>query len=130
MPGMNATGTNTESSTSVIAMIDGVSGVHLGQADYPIALARKVLGPDAIIGATATTTEQARQAESEGATYVGFGPVYNTSSKSNPASVKGLEGLRRAVDAVSIPVIAIAGNHDSEGVRRQLAASPTPVRRR
>lgn len=92
-----------------LALIEGVSGVHLGQADYPIALARKVLGPDAIIGATATTTEQVRQAEREGATYVGFGPVYNTGSKSNPASVKGIEGLRRAVEAVSIPVIAIAG---------------------
>ena len=92
-----------------LALIDGVSGVHLGQSDFPISLARKVLGPDAIIGATATTPQEARNAEEQGATYIGFGPVYNTVSKANPASVKGLDGLRRAVEAVSIPLIAIAG---------------------
>jgi thiamine-phosphate pyrophosphorylase len=92
-----------------LAFLDGASGVHLGQTDYPIDLARRVLGDNAIIGATATTTEQARRAEAEGASYIGFGPVYPTGSKANPASVKGLHGLRRAVDAVSIPVIAIAG---------------------
>src|SRR5690625_475932 len=83
-----------------LALIEGVSGVHLGQADYPIALARKVLGPDAIIGAKATTTEQGRQAEREGATYVGFGPVYHTSSTAKPASVKGTERLRQHVEDV------------------------------
>ena len=85
------------------------SGVHLGQDDFPIADARHVLGDDAFIGATAATGTQARAAEGKGADYVGFGPVFTTDSKANPASVKGLDGLRAACEAVSIPVIAIAG---------------------
>ena len=84
-------------------------GVHLGQADLPVNVARAVLGATRIIGATATTTDQARRAEADGADYVGFGPVYPTGSKSNPASVKGLKGLHEVCGSVGIPVIAIAG---------------------
>ncbi|HET6568558.1 MAG TPA: thiamine phosphate synthase [Rhodothermales bacterium] len=84
-------------------------GVHLGQLDLPVAIARKVLGPEAVIGATATTVRHALRAQDEGADYIGFGPVFETRSKANPASVKGLEGLAEVCAAVSIPVIAIAG---------------------
>ena len=62
-----------------------------------------------MIGATATTAEAAAQAQADGADYVGFGPVFPTASKANPASVKGLDGLARACAAVTVPVIAIAG---------------------
>jgi thiamine-phosphate pyrophosphorylase len=92
-----------------LALLDGVSGVHLGQTDFPVSLAREILGDEAIVGATATTADQARRAEDEGATYIGFGPVFTTKSKANPASVKGLHGLAETVESVSIPVIAIAG---------------------
>jgi thiamine-phosphate pyrophosphorylase len=92
-----------------LALLDGVAGIHLGQTDFPLRLARKILGDDAIIGATATTPDQARRAEDEGASYVGFGPIFPTRSKSNAATVKGLDGLRAATEAVDIPVIAIAG---------------------
>lgn len=92
-----------------IAQAVGAAGVHLGQDDFPIAEARRVLGDDAVIGATATTTAQAEAAEAAGASYIGFGPVFSTTSKKNPASVKGLDGLRAACEAVTIPVIAIAG---------------------
>lgn len=84
-------------------------GVHLGQDDFPVADARRILGPDAVIGATATTVEQAIRAGEEGADYLGFGPVFPTGSKANPASVKGLDGLAAVCRAVSIPVVAIAG---------------------
>lgn len=87
----------------------GAAGVHLGQRDFPVAEARRILGPEVIIGATATTAEQAARVEEEGASYVGFGPVYPTNSKQSPASVKGLAGLTSCCKAVSIPVIAIAG---------------------
>lgn len=88
-------------------------GVHLGQNDFPIDSARKVLGKDAIIGATATKTEQAVEAYEMGADYVGFGPVFPTTSKRNPKSVKGPEGLSDACESVPIPVIAIGGvTHD------------------
>ena len=87
----------------------GADGVHLGQEDFPIALARRVLGSECIIGATATTLEQARQARDEGADYIGFGPVFPSASKDKIASVKGTEALASVCAAVDIPVIAIAG---------------------
>lgn len=92
-----------------LALLDGINGVHLGQNDFPIRLARRILGDDAVIGATATTTDQALRAEDDGASYIGFGPVFPTASKDNPASVKGIAGLMDACRRVSIPVIAIAG---------------------
>ena len=94
-----------------LALAAGADGVHLGALDLPVADARAVfdrLG-GGLVGATATTAEAARRAEAAGADYVGFGPVFPTGSKANPASVKGLAGLERACAAVRIPVVAIAG---------------------
>lgn len=84
-------------------------GVHLGQDDFPVDEARAILGPEPIIGATATKTSQVVKAYEMGADYVGFGPVYRTTSKRNPKSVKGPEGVRAASEAVPIPIIAIGG---------------------
>ena len=92
-----------------LALAVGAVGVHLGQLDLPVAIARRILGPDAVIGATVTDAAQARDAEAAGASYLGFGPVFPTQSKRNPASVKGLDGLAAACAAVEIPVIGIAG---------------------
>ena len=92
-----------------IAQAIGADGVHLGQDDLPISAARDILGPEAIIGGTATTADQAHRAYEEGADYIGFGPVFITQSKFNRSTIKGLEGLAAACDAVPIPVIAIAG---------------------
>lgn len=96
-----------------IAQAVGANGVHLGQNDFPVDAARSVLGSEAIIGATATKTGQVVEAYELGADYIGFGPVFPTTSKRNPKSVKGPEGLAEACDAVPIPVIAIGGvTHD------------------
>lgn len=92
-----------------LALAVGATGVHLGQNDLPISTARAVLGPDAVIGGTATTLEEALQVQDEGADYVGFGPVFPTSSKRNPTSAKGLSTLAIVCSGVTIPVIAIAG---------------------
>jgi thiamine-phosphate pyrophosphorylase len=92
-----------------IVLATGAAGVHLGQSDFPVEEARRILGPDLIIGATASTPDQARRARDLGADYIGFGPVYATASKANPEPVKGVRGLARACEAVEIPVIAIAG---------------------
>ncbi len=92
-----------------VALAVGADGVHLGRRDFPIGEARQILGPGAILGATATTAQHARRAETAGADYVGFGPVFPTRSKDRPAAVKGLRGLTAACRAVDIPVIAIAG---------------------
>jgi thiamine-phosphate pyrophosphorylase len=91
----------------------GGTGLHLGQQDFPIPEARSILGPDAIIGATATKTDQVIEAYEQGADYIGFGPVFPTTSKRNPKSVKGPEGVAEASEAVPIPLIAIGGiTHD------------------
>lgn len=92
-----------------ITLAVGAEGVHLGQDDFPVDAARSILGPERIIGATATTLDQALRAQKLGANYIGFGPVYPTRSKDNPAPVKGLEGLAAVCRAVDLPVIAIAG---------------------
>lgn len=96
-----------------VAQAVGATGVHLGQSDFPVEAARDILGPDVIIGATATKPHQAASAYEQGADYIGFGPVFPTTSKRNPKSVKGPEGLADACAAVPIPVIAIGGiTHD------------------
>jgi thiamine-phosphate pyrophosphorylase len=92
-----------------VALSVEAAGVHLGQRDFPIGKARAVVGPDVLVGATATTAEQAASAYEAGADYIGFGPVFPTSSKRNPESVKGPEGLAAACEAVPIPVLAIGG---------------------
>ena len=92
----------------VLLAVDA-AGVHLGQRDMPVDVARRILGARRIIGASATTVDEALWQEDAGADYIGFGPVFPTSSKANPASVKGLSGLRAVCSAVAIPVIAIAG---------------------
>ena len=92
-----------------LALSVQASGVHLGADDFPVFEARQLLTPPRLIGATATTLEQALAAQDAGADYIGFGPVFRTQSKFNPTSVKGLTQLNRVCQSVSIPVIAIAG---------------------
>ncbi|MFO8233692.1 MAG: thiamine phosphate synthase [Longimonas sp.] len=84
-------------------------GLHVGQDDYPVRIARRVLGPGPIVGASASTIEQAQEAEAGGATYIGFGPIYPTRSKANAGATQGLARLRACCEAVSCPVIAIGG---------------------
>ncbi|MGH9392212.1 MAG: thiamine phosphate synthase [Vicinamibacteria bacterium] len=92
-----------------IALEIKADGVHLGPNDAPIAEARKILGPQAIIGATAHGVEEALAAERAGASYVGLGPIFKTNSKEAPAEPIGLGALRDAKARLGIPVIAIGG---------------------
>ncbi len=92
-----------------VALACDADGVHLGQQDLPISVARKILGPDKIIGGTAANLEQALQVEQEGADYLGFGHIFATQSKEKSTSPKGPDELRKICEAVSIPVIAIGG---------------------
>ena len=91
------------------ALATGADGVHVGDEDLPCADARKLLGRQGIVGVTVRNFIQAAQAKADGATYVGFGPVFATSTKSVPAPVLGLERLAREVAAMWLPVIAIGG---------------------
>jgi thiamine-phosphate pyrophosphorylase len=92
-----------------VALACEADGVHLGQDDFPIPLARTLLGKDRIIGGSAGTLEEALKCYAEGADYVGFGPVYSTSSKDDAGSATGLRALEAAVSGVPIPLVAIGG---------------------
>lgn len=93
-----------------IAKLVCAAGVHLGQEDLPVAAAREILGPHAIIGCSTHTVTQAEAVAREGiADYIGFGPVFPTASKARPDPVQGLGGLREVRRRVSLPIVAIGG---------------------
>jgi thiamine-phosphate pyrophosphorylase len=91
-----------------IALAAQADGVHLGQSDLPCKEARR-LAPYLIIGVSASNADEARQAELDGADYIGAGAVFDTPSKADAGSPIGPDGLRAICGAVSIPVIAIGG---------------------
>lgn len=86
----------------------GADGVHVGQSDTACAEARRVLGPNKIVGVSAQTVEQALKAEADGADYLGVGAVFPTGSKDDADDVSH-ETVRAICNAVSVPVIAIGG---------------------
>ena len=92
-----------------IALASGAAGVHLGQEDMPPALARKMLARNTVIGNSVNTPEEAREAERQGANYVGLGPVFATATKATDLPVVGPEGIRAVRDKISIPIVAIGG---------------------
>ena len=92
-----------------IALAVGAAGAHFGQDDLPVTVGRRILPPEMIIGASARTEEKILEAISAGADYIGFGPIYQTSSKLDAETPKGLEALRRMSEIAQCPVIAIGG---------------------
>ncbi len=92
-----------------VAIAAEADGVHLGQEDFPIPMARELLGEGRIIGGSAATLDEARKCLSEGADYVGFGPVYPTSSKDDAGPVSGIDILKQVVEIIPVPIIAIGG---------------------
>jgi thiamine-phosphate pyrophosphorylase len=96
-----------------VALAAGADVVHLGQDDLPLADAlrlRTELGrPDLVVGFSTHNREQALAAAAQGADYIGFGPVFATTSKLNPDPVVGLEALADVCRAVRVPVVAIGG---------------------
>lgn len=101
-----------------VAMAIGAEGVHLGQSDMPIDTARKILGENMIIGATAKTVEQAQEAYSQGADYLGVGAIYPTTTKVKTV-LTSTQTLDAICKAVPIPVNAIGGlNKDNIDVLR------------
>lgn len=92
-----------------IALIAGADGVHLGQTDLPIAEARRIAGERLFVGVSTHDLDQVRAACAAGADYLGFGPVFATSTKEHPDRVQGIDGLRRAVAVATVPIVAIGG---------------------
>lgn len=91
-----------------VALAIGAEGVHLGQSDMPIGTARKLLGENSIIGATAKTVPQALEAYNQGADYLGVGAIYPTATKVKTV-LTSTETLQNICKAVPIPVNAIGG---------------------
>ena len=92
-----------------VALGSGADGVHLGPEDLSVAAIRKVAPPRFLIGYSTDDPERARQAEAQGADYIGCGAVWTTASKDVGGEAIGLERLAAVASAVKIPVIAIGG---------------------
>jgi thiamine-phosphate pyrophosphorylase len=92
-----------------VALAAHAAGGHVGALDLPVGAARRVLGPTALLGATARAPDRALDAVTAGASYLGVGPCYATTTKDGLPEPIGPAGVARVVAAVGVPVIAIGG---------------------
>lgn len=96
-----------------VALAAAADGVHLGQNDMPLEMARRIAGRSMLIGISAESVQDAVAAEEGGADYLGVSPIYATPTKSDTAPPLGLEGLREVRKRVKIPLVAIGGLNES-----------------
>ncbi len=92
-----------------IALAIGADGVHLGQGDLPCAEARRIAGPNLLIGISVSTVAEAQAAARDGADYLGISPIFDTPTKTDTPPATGIDGLRAIRAAVSLPLVAIGG---------------------
>lgn len=91
-----------------VALAVGADGVHLGQEDFPVSMARR-LAPDLIIGASTHSIEEADRAQAEGASYINIGPIFPTGTKVWEGEFLGVEGLRRIAAVTRVPFSVMGG---------------------
>lgn len=91
-----------------IAKASDADGIHLGQDDLPLKIARDILGPEKIIGLSTHNIKEAIEAQSLGADYIGLGPIFPTETK-NKVSPLGTDIIREVKKSVDIPIVAIGG---------------------
>lgn len=96
-----------------VAMASGADGVHLGQDDMPVIRARKLLGSDAVIGASARSPEEAESAWMEGADYIAANLIFPTDTKTDLGEPLGIEAISELKNASPLPLIAIGGINPS-----------------
>ena len=96
-----------------VALAVDAEGLHIGQSDMPYEIARKLLGPDKIIGLSVENMDDILESNKLDVDYVGISPVYGTPTKTDTAEPFGLEGLRRAVELSVHPTVAIGGMNAS-----------------
>ena len=126
-----------------VAIALGADGVHLGQADMPVAAARRLLGDNAIIGFSTHNLEQVKAALALPINYLAFGPIFQTQSKRNPDPVAGLDALSIIKSLNSrLPVVAIGGidksnvigvwsaGADCAAIISAIVAEPTQIARK
>lgn len=92
-----------------VALAADADGVHLGQSDMHIADARRLLGPERLIGISAESLDDAITAERDGANYIGISPVFSTLTKKDIAQPLGLAGVREIRSRVGLPLVGIGG---------------------
>jgi thiamine-phosphate pyrophosphorylase len=92
-----------------LALLAGADGVHVGDEDLPVPDARRLVGPDLLVGRTTRTLDEARAAVAEGADHVGFGPIFATTTKSLAVPPRGIATLHEVCAALGAPVVAIGG---------------------
>ncbi|MDK2745191.1 MAG: thiamine phosphate synthase [Nitrospira sp. BO4] len=92
-----------------LALSVDADGVHLGQGDLPLSLARAVMGPDKLIGISTHNPEQVSAAIAGGPDYLGFGPIFKPSSKADHDPVVGIKGLKGIRLLTALPIFAIGG---------------------
>jgi thiamine-phosphate pyrophosphorylase len=92
-----------------VALAVKADGVHLGGHSLPVAVARKIVGPDKLIGVSTHRPEEVLETQRDGADFVTFGPVFFTPSKAAYGEPIGLEGLREACITATLPVFALGG---------------------
>jgi thiamine-phosphate pyrophosphorylase len=121
-----------------LALAVNADGIHLGQQDLPIAIARQMLGPNRIIGRSTTNPQEMAQAIAEGADYIGVGPVYETPTKVGKAAA-GLDYVSYAAENSPVPWFAIGGIDQTNlgdvlkagakqvAVVREIMQSPNPT---
>ena len=110
-----------------LALAVGADGVHVGQEDLPVDAIRQVVGREFIVGLSTHNLDQVREANREKlADYIGFGPVFPTTTKENPDPVTGVENLCRAVRESELPVVAIGGIF-ADNVKEVCSCKPAGV---
>lgn len=92
-----------------LAIACGADGIHVGQDDAPAHVVRQLAGPDVFIGVSTNTIEEMKQAQQDGADYVGFGPMFPTVSKKDADEVVTQEAKEFALHQFSLPVVTIGG---------------------
>lgn len=108
-----------------MALAAGADGVHLGENSLPPAVARRLLGPEKIMGVSVHSVTAAREAEKAGADYLLFGHIFPTTSKEG-IPPRGVGSLREVVASVGIPIIALGGINTANA-RQCLAAGARGV---
>lgn len=108
-----------------LALAVDSDGLHLGQEDIPVDIARRIVGKDKLIGLSTHSFEEAAAAGNLNVDYIGFGPIFHSKTKM-VTPPHGIEGIRKVREAVSLPIIAIGGI-DQENVSEVIRAGANGV---
>ncbi|TMX44076.1 thiamine phosphate synthase [Vibrio rotiferianus] len=96
-----------------VALAVDADGVHLGQSDMPATIARELIGPNKILGLSIENEEQLAEADSLPIDYIGLSTIFTTPTKTNTKKHWGIDGLKMALEATSLPIVAIGGINES-----------------